>query len=151
MIFRVILFDGVCNLCNTSVNFIIDHDSKKKFRFASLQSEFAQNLIENSSTENKLYTSNGLLLLNEDIRKELNSLNSILYFEDGIFYTKSDAVLRIAEYLDGIYKFISIGKILPTSFRDLIYEYIARNRYRWFGKSESCRMPTPELKDRFLG
>lgn len=151
MIFKLILFDGVCNLCNASVNFIIDHDSKNNFRFASLQSEFTQNLIENSSTENKLYTSNGLLLLNEDIRKELNSLNSILYFENGIFYTKSDAALRITGQLDGIYKFISFGKILPTSFRDLIYEYIARNRYRWFGKSESCRMPTTELKDRFLG
>ena len=151
MLFKIILLDGVCNLCNASVNFIIDHDSGKKFRFASLQSEFAQNLIQNSASENKLYTTNGLLLLNEEIRKELNSLNSILYLENGIFYTKSDAALRIAAHLDGIYKFISIGKILPTSFRDIIYEYIARNRYRWFGKSESCRMSTPELKDRFLG
>lgn len=151
MLFKIILFDGVCNLCNASVNFIIDHDSQKKFRFASLQSNFAQDLIQNSSSENKIFTSTGLLPLNENIRKELNSLNSILYFENGIFYTKSEAALRIAAHLDGIYKIISIGKILPTSLRDSIYECIARNRYRWFGKSESCRMPTPELKDRFLG
>ncbi len=147
---QIILFDGVCNLCNASVNFIIDHDSKKKFQFASLQSEFAQSLIINSSSENKLFTPKGIIPLNQEIQKELNSLNSIIYFEDNVFYQKSEAALRIAKHLDGIYKLISAGKILPTSLRDFIYEYIARNRYRWFGKSESCRMPTPELKDRFL-
>jgi predicted DCC family thiol-disulfide oxidoreductase YuxK len=148
---QIILFDGVCNLCNASVNFIIDHDSKKKFHFTSLQSEFAQSLIINSSSENKLFTPKGIIPLNQEMQKELNSLNSIIYFEDNVFYQKSDAALRIARHLDGIYKLISIGKILPTALRDSIYEYIARNRYRWFGKSESCRMPTPELKDRFLG
>ncbi len=148
---QIILFDGVCNLCNASVNFIIDHDSKKKFHFASLQSEFAQSLIINPSNENKLFTSKGIIPLSEEIQKELNSLNSIIYFEDNVFYQKSDAAFRIAKHLDGIYKFISVGKILPTFLRDSIYEYIARNRYRWFGKSESCRMPTPELKGRFLG
>ena len=148
---QIILFDGVCNLCNASVNFIIDHDSQKKFHFASLQSGFAQDLIQNSTSKNKLFTSKGLLPLNDDLQKELNSLNSIIYFEDNIFYQKSDAALRIAKHLDGMYKFIFFGKIIPTRLRDYIYEYIARNRYRWFGKSEACRMPTPELKERFLG
>lgn len=147
---KIILFDGVCNLCNASVNFIIDRDNKKLFQFASLQSEFAQNLISNSQKEVLFFTSKGLMPLNESIRKELNSLNSILYFENNIIYHKSDAALRIAEHLDGLYKIISIGKILPTSVRDFIYEYIARNRYRWFGKTESCKMPSPELKERFL-
>jgi len=148
---KIILFDGVCNLCNASVNFIIDHDSQKKFKFASLQSAFAQTLVSKQNKDYKLHTKSGLLLLNEEIQKELNSLSSIIYLEDRIFYTKSDAALRIAMQLDGIYNLISIGKIFPIYFRDSIYEYIARNRYRWFGKSESCRMPTPELKDRFLG
>lgn len=147
---QIILFDGVCNLCNASVNFIIDHDSQKKFRFASLQSDFAQDLIHNSQTPNQFYTSKGLLPLNEDFKKKLTSLESIIYFEEGIYYQKSEAALRIARHLDGIYKWISIGKIFPISLRDFIYGYIARNRYRWFGKSESCRMPTPELKERFL-
>ncbi|MBK6604305.1 MAG: DUF393 domain-containing protein [Leptospiraceae bacterium] len=147
---KIILFDGVCNLCNASVNFIIDRDNKKLFQFASLQSEFAQNLISNSQKEVLFFTSKGLMPLNESIRKELNSLNSIFYFENNIIYHKSDAALRISEHLDGLYKIISIGKILPTSVRDFIYEYIARNRYRWFGKTESCRMPSPELKERFL-
>ncbi len=147
---QIILFDGVCNLCNATVNFIIDHDSQKKFYFASLQSEFAQTLIQNSIGKSRLYTLKGLLLLNEECRKELNSLNSIIYFEDNIFYQKSDAALRIAQNLDGVYKFISIGKFLPAYLRDPIYEYIASNRYHWFGKSKSCRMPTPERKDRFL-
>ena len=148
---KIILFDGVCNLCNASVNFVIDRDSQKKFKFASLQSAFAQTLVSKENKDYKLHTKRGLLLLNEEIQNELNSLNSIIYFENGIFYTKSDAVLRIALHLDGIYNLISIGKIFPTSLRDFIYEYIARNRYRWFGKSDSCRMPTSELKDRFLG
>ncbi len=147
---RVILFDGVCNLCNASVNFIIDRDNKKLFQFASLQSEYAQNLISNSTEDVRFFTSKGIIPLNESIRKELNSLSSILYFEDNILYHKSDAALRIAEHLGGLYKFISIGRILPTFLRDFIYEYIARNRYRWFGKKESCRMPSPELKERFL-
>ena len=147
---KIILFDGVCNLCNASVNFIIDRDNKKLFQFASLQSEFAQSLISNSQKEVLFFTSKGLMPLNESIRKELNSLNSILYFENNIIYHKSDAAIRIAEHLDGLYKIISIGKILPTSVRDFFYEYIARNRYRWFGKTESCRMPSPELKERFL-
>jgi predicted DCC family thiol-disulfide oxidoreductase YuxK len=90
------------------------------------------------------------LPLNEDLKKKLISLDSIIYFEEGIYYQKSEAALRIAKHLDGIYKWISIGKIFPISLRDFIYGYIARNRYRWFGKSESCRMPTPELKERFL-
>jgi predicted DCC family thiol-disulfide oxidoreductase YuxK len=148
---KIILFDGVCNLCSASVNFIIDHDTRKIFRFASLQSEFSKELISNTSRKYQVYTAEGLLLIDEKIQKELNSLNSIIYFENGVFYTKSEAALRIAKHLDGIYRFISIGKILPSSLRDSIYEYIARNRYRWFGKSESCRMPTPNLKERFFG
>ncbi len=147
---QIILFDGVCNLCNASVNFIIDRDNKKLFQFASLQSEFAKTLISNSQNEIMLYTSNGLIPLNESIRKELNSLNSILYFKNNILYHKSEAAFRIAQNLGGLYRFISIVKIIPISFRDYLYEYIARNRYRWFGKTESCRMPSPELKERFL-
>ncbi|WP_258098109.1 thiol-disulfide oxidoreductase DCC family protein [Marinoscillum pacificum] len=126
----VVLFDGVCNLCNSSVNFVIDRD-RGFFQFASLQSEAAKALLEPTS-----------------INPE--RLDSIVLVEDGKVYHKSTAALKIASKLSGLWPLLSVFRILPVGFRDFFYDLIARNRYRWFGKQDACRIPTPELKDRFL-
>ncbi|UZR93334.1 thiol-disulfide oxidoreductase DCC family protein [Chondrinema litorale] len=128
--YSIILFDGVCNLCNGSVNFIIDHDKKNRFKFTSLQSETGQKLLE---THN----------LNLE-------LESIILIENEKTYQKSDAALQISKKLNFPVPMLYIAIIIPRFLRDHIYNYIAKNRYKWFGKSDSCRMPTPELKAKFI-
>lgn len=127
----IILFDGVCNLCNSSVNFIIDHDPKQQFRFASLQSEVAQNIL--SQFKN---TSHGL--------------DSVVLWENDRIYFKSTAALKIAARLSGMWPLMNVFWIVPTVIRDNAYDFIAKNRYKWFGRQDACRMPSPELKNRFL-
>lgn len=127
----LILFDGVCNLCSASINFIIDRDPKGYFKFAPLQSE-----------------------IGEHYRKEFGinevSLDTIMLIEQGKLYTHSAAPLRIARNMSGAW-FLCYGFMLvPRFIRDAVYKFVARNRYRWFGKQEACRIPTPELKARFL-
>lgn len=129
---NVILFDGVCNFCNSSINFIIRHDTKNRFHFAPLQSEPGAAII-------KLYN------LPEAF------LSSVILIENGKAYVKSTAALRIARRLNGgwplfFYAFI----ILPPFCRDWVYNIIARNRYKWWGKKESCMVPTPEVRKKFL-
>ena len=128
---KIILFDGICNLCNQSVQFVIEHDSKNQFRFASLQSDFGQDFLK----KNKL---------------EATQFDSIVFIEDDQFYTKSSAALKIAKYLDGITSWLTIFMIVPKPLRDVVYSFIAKNRYRWFGKNESCWLPTKELKAKFI-
>ncbi len=128
---KIILFDGICNLCNQSVQFVIEHDSKNQFRFASLQSDFGQDFLK----KNKL---------------EATQFDSIVFIEDDQFYTKSSAALKIAKYLDGITSWLTIFMIVPKPLRDIVYSFIAKNRYRWFGKNESCWLPTKELKAKFI-
>ena len=128
---KIILFDGICNLCNQSVQFVIEHDSKNQFRFASLQSDFGQDFLK----KNKL---------------EATQFYSIVFIEDDQFYTKSSAALKIAKYLDGITSWLTIFMIVPKPLRDIVYSFIAKNRYRWFGKNESCWLPTKELKAKFI-
>ncbi len=125
------MFDGICNLCNQSVQFVIEHDSKNQFRFASLQSDFGQDFLK----KNKL---------------EATQFDSIVFIEDDQFYTKSSAALKIAKYLDGITSWLTIFMIVPKPLRDIVYSFIAKNRYRWFGKNESCWLPTKELKAKFI-
>ena len=126
----VILFDGVCNLCNGAVQFIIRHDKKKLFHFAPLQGPTATTLLKN-----RLHPENA---------------ESIVLVENATFYFKSTAALRIARKLKGwpvlLYGFI----IVPPFIRDRVYDLIARKRYAWFGKQDSCMIPTPELMNRFL-
>lgn len=122
-----VLFDGVCTLCNGAVTFIIDHDPDAYFTFAPLQSEAGAALLEPRQRE----------------------LGSIVLLEDGQHFTHSTAALRIARRLRGVwplYAFI----LMPKPLRDLMYTWVATNRYRWFGKADACRLPTPELKRRFL-
>jgi predicted DCC family thiol-disulfide oxidoreductase YuxK len=128
---NIIFFDGVCNLCNGAVSFIIKRDKKNQFQFASLQSEFAEDFLSNYPE------------LPPD-------LDSIVYVEEGKIYFKSAAAIRIARKLGGIYKMAAIFKLLPRKLGDRLYDYIARNRYRWFGKRESCMVPDPSLRSRFF-
>ena len=129
---KIILFDGVCNLCNSSVQYVIKHDTKDIFRFVALQSELGQKIINHIGISEK-------------------SIDSIILYEAGIaYYYKSAAALEIAKQLGDLYAFATIFKILPLSLRDSIYDYVAKNRYKWYGKQESCMIPTPELQSKFL-
>jgi predicted DCC family thiol-disulfide oxidoreductase YuxK len=127
---RVVLFDGVCNVCNAAVNFIIDRDPDARFRFASLQSDKGRELC----------ASHGLA---EDVR-------TIVLVEDGEAYTESTAVLRIVRSLGAAWPLLYAAIVLPRALRDVLYRFFAANRYRWFGKRESCRVPTPDIRRRFL-
>jgi len=128
---QIILFDGVCNFCNFWVNFVIERDTKDIFRFAALQSEKAKELTSS---------------FNIDTSK----LDTFILLEGEKFLTKSTAALMICEKLNGPIKILSLFIILPKIFRDFIYDLVAKNRYKFFGKKESCRIPTDEEKLKFL-
>lgn len=127
----LVLFDGVCNLCNNSVQRIISNDENDYFRFASLQSDFAKEKL------------NEFGLVSEHLK-------SVILIENNKIYTKSTAALRIAKKLKGAYKILYVFIIIPSFIRDFVYNYIAKNRYKWFGKQESCWIPSQELKAKFL-
>lgn len=127
-----ILFDGVCNLCNSTVQFIIKHDKKEKFKFASLQSSFGKNFLQERNLPSN----------------KLDSL--ILYEPEKAYYVKSTAVLRIAKLIGFPYSLLYFFIIFPAPFRNIIYDFIAKNRYRWWGKKNNCCASSPELKKRFL-
>ncbi|MBI5373033.1 MAG: thiol-disulfide oxidoreductase DCC family protein [Sphingobacteriales bacterium] len=127
----IVLFDGVCNLCNRSVQFIIKRDTKDRFRFAALQGKTGQALL----AKHKL---------------PADSFNSFILAEGDRIYTRSTGALRMLKRLGGPWSLLYVFIIVPRFIRDGIYNWIARNRYRWFGKRESCMVPTPELKNRFL-
>ena len=126
----IVFFDGVCNLCNAAVRFIIKRDPRGYFRFASLQSEAAARMLP------------------PDCREKAG--DSIILLEDGDCYGTSTAALRIARRLRAPWPLLYGAALIPRFIRDPIYRWIARNRYRWFGKKDSCPLPTPELKGRFL-
>lgn len=129
---KIILFDGVCNLCNSSVNRVIKWDKKNTFLFASLQSNYGKSLLDKLEIDTAL-------------------TDSIILYEPGVSYEiKSTAILKIANDLGGFWKLMNVFFLLPSSFRDPIYDYIAKNRYKWYGKKDSCMIPTPELKAKFL-
>jgi predicted DCC family thiol-disulfide oxidoreductase YuxK len=127
---NIILFDGLCNFCDSSVQFIIKRDPKGHFKFASLQSDTGKRLIKNFAIQ--------------------NDLSSIVLIEDGKYYVKSTAVLRICSKLNGLWKVFTIFRVIPTPIRDYFYRVLASNRYRWFGQKESCTIPSPEIRTRFL-
>lgn len=129
---KIVLFDGVCNFCNASVRFIIKRDKKDVFRFASLESKLGQEL----TNERGIDTS---------------QIDSIILIDPGnAYYIKSTAALEISKGLNGLYPALSLLLVLPESFRNLIYDFVARNRYKWFGKSETCPMPTEDEQSKFL-
>jgi len=127
----IILFDGVCNFCNSAINFVLKQDKKGIFRFAPLQSEAGQRLLQeyNLSTE---------------------EFDSFVLIDNGKVYKKSAASLRVMNKLPWYWKEAQVLRIIPTAFRDAIYDFIASNRYKWFGKKEQCMIPTPETRSRFL-
>jgi predicted DCC family thiol-disulfide oxidoreductase YuxK len=126
----IILFDGVCNLCNSSVQFIIKRDPQVYFYFASLQSEYGKQYIS---------------------KFELDSnLDSIILIENGKAYVQSTAALRVCKQLSSPWKLLAISLIIPVPIRNLLYKFIAKNRYKWFGKREMCMIPTPAQRKRFL-
>ena len=127
----IILFDGVCNLCNGAVQFAIERDPSAIFRFASLQSDFGQFIL----AQNVVGTEGG---------------GTIILLENGKVYDRSTAALRVARQLSGWIKYLYVFIIVPKFVRDFVYRIVAKNRYRWFGKQESCWLPTKELKARFL-
>lgn len=127
----ILFFDGVCNLCNTSIQRVIKADKKGVFRFASLQSETAKELLADSG-------------LNP------TELKSVILLHQDRFYTRSNAVLESVRLLGGAWSLLYIFIIVPPFIRNAIYDWIARNRYRWFGKKDACMIPSPELKSRFL-
>ncbi|WP_420399790.1 thiol-disulfide oxidoreductase DCC family protein [Flagellimonas sp.] len=130
---KLILFDGVCNLCNGAVQFIIQRDKKDVFRYAALQSEIGEKFI----AERGIDTS---------------KVDSIILIEPGVaYFVKSDAALRIGQEFGGLWKALAIFTWIPKVFRDAIYNLIAKNRYRWFGRKDACMIPTPELQAKFLG
>ena len=126
----VVFFDGVCNLCNGAVDFIIERDSEGGFRFSSLQSEYAQRTLPASDV--------------------VGEPSSIVLSENGKLYRRSTAALRIARKLGGLWPLMYVFIVVPPPIRDLVYRLIATYRYSWFGRSESCRVPTPELQARFI-
>ena len=127
----VIFFDGFCNLCNGAVQFTIKRDRKNIFHFASLQSDYADEKLTAFHIDPKQF-------------------NSFVLLENGTVYQQSTAALRVAKQLGGLWPVLYGFIIVPSFIRDAVYNYVAKNRYKWFGKQDTCMLPTPELKARFL-
>jgi predicted DCC family thiol-disulfide oxidoreductase YuxK len=130
---KLIFFDGVCNLCNTTVQWIISHDPHAQFRFVALQSDKAQTILQHYG-----------------IQLDLHQLNTILFLQNDQLFQQSSAVLHICKNMAFPWKFLAILLVIPRFIRDFCYRIVAQNRYRWFGTAESCWLPTPALKKRFL-
>ena len=129
--FGIILFDGVCNFCNASVNNVIKNDKKNYFKFAALQSETGKKLLEKHGIDS-------------------THLESVVLIENNVAYQKSAAALRIVKKMDGLYPLLFGLIIIPTFIRNFFYDFIARNRYKWFGEKEVCLIPTDEIKEKFI-
>lgn len=127
---KLVLFDGVCNFCESSVQFIIKHDQSKSLQFASLQSNIGQQLLVQYHMP--------------------TSIDGVVFIENGIAYFKSAAAFRIARYFGGFWKILNVFSVLPLFLTDFGYDIIAKNRYKWFGKKESCMLPSPEIRNRFI-
>lgn len=129
---QIILFDGVCNLCNRFVQWVIKRDKRDTFRFAPLQGEIGMQLMQ----EHKLHP---------------EKIDSIILVQPNAGYSvKSTAALKIGASMGGMYRALVIFRIIPVFLRDPIYDWVARNRYKWYGKRDQCMIPTPELKSKFL-
>lgn len=127
----ILLFDGICNLCNNSVQFILKRDTNEQFIFASLQSDAAKNVLLQYKMKNY-------------------ALNSLVLIEDGQVFQKSTAVLKVCRHLRWPWKVFYVFMVIPKFLRDGIYDFVAKRRYHWFGKKDSCVMMIPEYKNRFI-
>lgn len=128
---RLIVFDGVCNWCNAWVDFTIARDPQGMFKFGTLQSAKGQQALN-------------------DLRLPSDDFETFLLLEQGRVFTKSTAALRILKQLSGLWPLFYLGIVIPRPLRDAIYDYVARRRYRWMGKADTCRVPTPAERDRFV-
>jgi predicted DCC family thiol-disulfide oxidoreductase YuxK len=127
----IILFDGVCNFCNSSVNFVMKHDKKDRFRFAPLQSATGKKILQ-------------------QFHEDTDATDSVILIENSGLYKRSTAILRIAKRLGGAYLLLYGFMIVPRFLRDAVYNFIGRNRYKWFGKKDRCMVPTEEVKKKFM-
>ena len=125
----IVFFDGVCNLCQGSVRYLIKHDKKGVLKFASLQGNYAKDFVNET---------------------EIQSMQSIMFFDGKMLYKKSTAVLKLSRLLGGWHQLLLLGYILPRFFRDWLYNIVAKNRYRWFGKKDQCMLPSKGFENRFL-
>ncbi len=125
----IVFFDGVCNLCQGSVRYLIKHDKKGVLKFASLQGNYAKDFVNET---------------------EIQSMQSILFFDGKMLYKKSTAVLKLSSLLGGWHQLLLLGYILPRFVRDWLYNIVAKNRYRWFGKKDQCMLPSKGFENRFL-
>lgn len=129
---KIILFDGVCNLCDATVQKVIKADKKDVFRFVALQSDLGKEIINY-------------------IGIDTEKTDSIILYEPGIAYhIKAEAAIEIAKTIGGVYSLLGIFSVFPNWLKDIGYDFVAKNRYKWYGKKESCMMPTPEIKAKFL-
>ncbi|MFS4468242.1 thiol-disulfide oxidoreductase DCC family protein [Maribacter sp. 2210JD10-5] len=129
---KIILFDGVCNLCNGFIQFVIRRDKNDVFRYAALQSEIGQQLVSERNIDTE-------------------KLDSVILIDPGTaYYLKSDVALQIGRHLKGYRTLSKILILIPSTLRNIVYDFIAKCRYTWFGKKEQCMIPTPELKAKFL-
>ncbi|WP_412069299.1 thiol-disulfide oxidoreductase DCC family protein [Rubrivirga sp. IMCC43871] len=126
----ILLFDGVCNVCDRSVQFVLDHDRRGLVRFASLQSEVGRQLLAECGVD--------------------ASTDSVVLVANGRCHVRSDAALATARLLDAPWRWLAVARVVPRGLRDAVYDWVARNRYRWFGTRDACRIPTPEVRARFL-
>jgi predicted DCC family thiol-disulfide oxidoreductase YuxK len=127
----VLLFDGVCNLCNGAIQFIIPRDPEGTIRFAPLQSTLGTQVQQQAGLST-------------------DDLETVVLVEDGLAYTKSDAAIRVGEQLGGVYRVLSLGRLIPRRLRDRLYDFVADNRYDWFGRKDQCMIPDEDVSDRFL-
>jgi len=128
---NIVYFDGVCNLCDSAVNFLIDQDKRGRLKFASLQSEAGKVVLQRLGLPEQDY-------------------ESFILVKNGQLFQKSEAALEVLKLLGGGWSLLYAFKIIPHSWRDWLYTQVAQNRYRWFGKRVTCRVPTPDLRARFL-
>lgn len=127
----ILLFDGVCNLCNRTVQFVIKRDVKKRFRFAALQSASGQALLQ-------------------ELGLPVHHFNTVVLIHGDKYYVKSTAALRVLKELGGLWKICYALIVIPAPIRDLVYDMVAKTRYRVFGRRDECMVPTPEIKERFI-
>ena len=125
----IVFFDGVCNLCQGSVRYLIKHDKKGVLKFASLQGNYAKDFVNET---------------------EIQSMQSIMFFDGKMLYKKSTAVLKLSRLLGGWHQLLLLGYILPRFVRDWLYNTVAKNRYRWFGQKDQCMLPSKGFENRFL-
>ena len=128
---RIILFDGVCNLCNSAVKFVLKRDRNSVFKFASLQSDIAKKLLK-------------------DFEVSGMGEGTFVLIDNGEVFTRSTAALKVSKHLSGLWPLMTIFMIVPRFMRDWVYNLISKNRYRWFGKRDTCMIPSSEMKIKFL-